>query len=62
MKKQLIIYMILIVGFIAYNQFFPAQDPKTNALINIIFASFLFLYIGYLSFMLLKKIKNNTKK
>ncbi len=54
--------MMLIVGFIAYNQFFPAKDPKTNALINIIFASFLFLYIGYLAYMLLKKIKNNPKK
>lgn len=40
MKKQLIIYAILIVIFFAYNQFFRVKDDQLNDLINIIFSSF----------------------
>ena len=57
MKKQLIIYAILIVIFFAYNQFFRAKDDQLNDLINIIFSSFLFLYIAYIAFVILKRLK-----
>lgn len=57
MKKQLYIYMFLVVVFIAYNQFFQVKDERLNSLINILFASFLFLYIGYLAFLVLKRLK-----
>lgn len=62
MKKQLYIYGTLVVAFILYNQFFQVADQRTNEIINILFASFLFLYIGYLAYLLLKRIKDTSKK
>lgn len=62
MKKQLFVYLLLILAFIVYNQFFQVPDERTNNLINILFASFLFLYIGYLAFLVLKRMKNTGKK
>ena len=41
MKKQLIIYAILIVIFFAYNQFFRVKDDQLNDLINIVFPVFI---------------------
>jgi hypothetical protein len=61
MKKQLYIYVSLIVIFIGYNQFFQVEDERTNSIINILFASFLFLYIGYIAFLVLKKLKDSGK-
>lgn len=57
MKPQLIIFAILIVGFISYNFFFQSSDDKTNTVINILFASILFGYISFMAYTLLKKMK-----
>ncbi|CAM2942748.1 hypothetical protein CHFL109739_08785 [Chryseobacterium flavum] len=57
MKPQLIIFAILIAGFIIYNFFFQAEDDKTNTVINITFASILFGYISFMAYSLLKKLK-----
>ncbi|MDC8101678.1 MULTISPECIES: hypothetical protein [Chryseobacterium] len=57
MKPQLIIFAILISGFIAYNFFFQSQDDRTNTIINIVFASVLFGYISFMAYALLKKMK-----
>lgn len=54
--------MFLVAVFIAYNQFFQVQDERLNSLINILFASFLFLYIGYLAFLVLKRLKKSDRK
>lgn len=62
MKKQLYLYIAMIVAFILYNQFFQVQDEQMNAIINILFASFLFLYIGYIAYLVLKKLKDTGKK
>ena len=62
MKKQLYLYITMIVAFILYNQFFQVQDEQMNAIINILFASFLFLYIGYIAYLVLKKLKDTGKK
>ena len=62
MKKQLFVYLLMILAFIVYNQFFRVADERTISLINILFASFLFLYIGYLAFLVLKRMKNSGKK
>lgn len=62
MKKQLYIYLFLILAFIVYNQFFQVQDERMNSLINILFASFLFLYIGYIAYVVLKRLKRSSKK
>jgi len=62
MKKQLIFYGLIIVTFIIYNQFFQVEDAKTNTIINILFASFIFLYIGYLAFLVLHRLKKTRKK
>ena len=62
MKKQLYFYVMMIIAFIVYNQFFQVEDEKTNAIINILFASFLILYIGYLAYEVLKRLKNIRKK
>lgn len=52
----------MIVAFIVYNQFFQVKDDRVNEAINILFASVLFLYIGYLAYLLLKRIKDTNKK
>lgn len=57
MKPQLIIFAILIAGFIIYNFFLQSQDDRTNTVINIIFASLLFGYISFMAYSLLKKMK-----
>ena len=62
MKRQLYFYIAMILAFIAYNQFFPVQDERLNTLINILFASFLFLYIGYVAYLVLRRMKNSGKK
>lgn len=62
MKKQLYIYMFLVVVFIVYNQFFEVQDERMHNLINILFASFLFLYIGYLAYLVLQRLKKGDRK
>lgn len=61
MKTQLYIYAVLIAIFIAYNQFFQVEDERLNSIINILFASFLFLYIGYLAYLVLQKLKKSRK-
>lgn len=62
MKRHLYIYGLLILLFIIYNQFIRIQDERTDTLINILFASILFLYIGYLAFTVLNKLKKSSKK
>ncbi|MGR3854623.1 MULTISPECIES: hypothetical protein [Chryseobacterium] len=57
MKPQLIIFAILIAGFIIYNFLFQSPDDKTNTVINILFASILFGYISFMAYTLLKKMK-----
>lgn len=62
MKNQLYFYIAMILAFVAYNQFFQVQDEKINSVINILFSSFLFLYIGYVAYLVLKRMKNSGKK
>jgi len=59
MKKHLIVYAVLITLFIIYNFFFKAEDVRTNTAINILFASVLFGYIGFMAFVLMKKMGKN---
>lgn len=62
MNKQLYFYLAMIVAFIVYNQFFQVQDERINTIINILFASFMFLYIGYMAFLVLKRLKKKDEK
>lgn len=57
MKPQLIIFGILVAGYIVYNLFFQLEDDKTNTAFNIIYASIIFAYIAFMAFSLLKKMK-----
>ncbi|WP_370898853.1 hypothetical protein [Chryseobacterium gossypii] len=57
MKPQLIIFAILIAGFIVYNFFFRIEDDRINTVINILYASILFGYIAFMALSLLKKMK-----
>ncbi|WP_165585199.1 hypothetical protein [Chryseobacterium soli] len=57
MKPHLIVFAILIAGFITYNLFFQIQDDRTNTVVNIIYASVLFGYISFMAFSLLKKMR-----
>jgi len=61
LKKQLIIYGILIVIFVLYNFLNPIKDERTDTLINILFASVLFLYIAYIAYLVLRKIGKKQK-
>ncbi len=58
MKTQLYYYIGIIIMYVIYNQFFQVKDEKTNAIINILFASFLFGYIAFIAFKVLKNLKN----
>ena len=62
MKIHLYIYIALIALFIAYNQFYAVPDERMNTLINILFASFLVLYMGFVAFTVLRKMKKASKK
>ncbi|MDY3351718.1 hypothetical protein PG357_06935 [Riemerella anatipestifer] len=57
MKKQLCLYAILIIVFILYNTVLKVEDGRINAIVNIAFASVLFLYIAYIAWVILKKMK-----
>ncbi|WBV51943.1 hypothetical protein [Chryseobacterium gambrini] len=57
MKPQLIIFGILIAGFIAYNLFFQLADDRTNTAVNTIYASLLFAYISFMAYSLIRKMK-----
>jgi hypothetical protein len=57
MKLHLIIFAILIAGFISYNLFLATADDRLNTLINILYASVLFGYISFMAFNVLKKLK-----
>ncbi len=57
MKRQIYNYIGIILLYIIYNQFFQIKDEKINTIINILFASFLFAYMAYMSFLILKKMK-----
>ncbi|MFC4687340.1 MAG: hypothetical protein BGO86_11070 [Chryseobacterium sp. 36-9] len=61
MKKQLYIYAVLIILFVLYNFLNPIEDKKTDTIINILFASVLFLYIAYIAYLVLKRIGNKEK-
>mgnify|MGYP000042845806 CR=1 FL=1 len=57
MKRQIYIYAGIILMYIIYNQFFQVKDERTNTIINILFASFLFGYIAYMAIVVLRKMK-----
>lgn len=57
MKPQLIIFGILIAGFIVFNLFFQLSDDRTNTAVNIIYASLLFAYISFMAYSLIRKMK-----
>jgi hypothetical protein len=57
MKIHLIIFAVLIAGFISYNLFLQSEDGRLNTIINILYASILFGYISFMAFTLLKKLK-----
>lgn len=57
MKPHLIVFGILIAGYIGYNLFFKVADDKTNTIINIVYASIIFAYISYMAFSVLRKMK-----
>ena len=53
MKPHLIVFGILIAGYIGYNLFFKVADD----IINIVYASIIFAYISYMAFSVLRKMK-----
>lgn len=57
MKPQLIIFGILVAGYIIYNLFFQIENDRINTAFNIIYASVVFAYISFMAFSLLKKMK-----
>lgn len=57
MKKQLFLYAVLVLGFILYNAFFRSEDQRMDPLINILYTSLLFLYMGYMAFIDLRRMK-----
>ncbi len=57
MKTHIIIFGVLIAGFIAFNFFLQTGNDRTDTAVNIIYASVLFGYISFMAFSLLKKMK-----
>ncbi|MEC5393833.1 hypothetical protein [Bergeyella sp. RCAD1439] len=61
MKKQLFLYAVLVLGFILYNAFFRSEDQRMDTLINILYTSLLFLYMGYMAFIVLRRMKQRKQ-
>lgn len=61
MKTHLMIYGLLVMSFVAYNAFFQVEDVLSHEVINIIFASVLFLYIAIIAWKILKRIQKVSK-
>lgn len=61
MKIHLMIYGLLVMSFVVYNAFFQVQDALFHEVINIIFASILFLYIAIIAWKILKRIQKVSK-
>lgn len=59
MKKHLYIYTLLILIFVGYNLLSPIKDERADTAVNILLTSILFGYIGYMAYVLLKKLKKN---
>ena len=57
MKPYIYFYGILVAIYISYNLFFPLKDERAHTAFNILYAAFLFLYIGIMAFILLRKMK-----
>lgn len=57
MNSRLIIFGILIAGFIIFNVFLQSDDDRTNTAINIIYASILFAYISFMAYSLIREMK-----
>ncbi|WP_185113226.1 MULTISPECIES: hypothetical protein [unclassified Chryseobacterium] len=57
MKVHLIIFAVLIAGFVVYNFFFVLPDERMHILFNIVYASVLFGYISFVAFTVLKKLR-----
>ncbi|WP_170207312.1 hypothetical protein [Chryseobacterium gregarium] len=57
MKPQLIIFGILIAGFVIFNLFLPSGNDRMNTAVNIIYASILFGYISFMAYSLLRKTR-----
>ncbi|MBF5027014.1 hypothetical protein [Planobacterium oryzisoli] len=61
MKTPLILYGLLILGFIAYQLFFRHPEPRIHEAISILYTSVLFLYIGFLAYRVLKGLKKRQQ-
>lgn len=57
MKPQLIIFGILIAGFVIFNLFLQSGNDRINTAVNIIYASILFAYISFMAYSLLRKMR-----
>ncbi|MEC5172153.1 MULTISPECIES: hypothetical protein [Chryseobacterium] len=57
MKIRLIIFGVLIAGFVVFNLFLQTGNERTDTAVNIIYASILFGYISFMAFSLIKKMK-----
>ncbi|UZT97031.1 hypothetical protein ODZ84_17765 [Chryseobacterium fluminis] len=57
MKSHLVIFAVLIAGFIIYNFFFKLEDDRSDTVVNIVYASVLFGYISFMAYALLRKMK-----
>lgn len=57
MKSHLVIFAVLIAGFIIYNFFFKLEDDRSDTVVNIVYASVLFGYISFMAYTLLRKMK-----
>jgi len=57
MKLQLIIFGILIAGFVIFNFFLQSDDDRINTAVNIIYAGILFGYISFMAYSLLRKTR-----
>ncbi|WPO83430.1 hypothetical protein SD427_03555 [Chryseobacterium sp. JJR-5R] len=57
MKPQLIIFGILIAGFVMFNFFLQSDNDRINTAVNIVYASILFAYVSFMAYSLLRKTR-----
>lgn len=57
MKHHIYFYGVLVLAYLGFNFFLHPEDDRLNTAINIVFASIIFLYISYMAFVLMKRMK-----
>ncbi|MDL1914179.1 MAG: hypothetical protein FDW93_06635 [Bergeyella sp.] len=62
MKKNIAIYLVLILLYVYYNLFFPAAENRIRTAVNLLIGSFLMAYMACIAYSYLKNPEKKRKR